>query len=306
MLEEVLGLDSNGAQLLIRAQKSGVSFERVATLGRQRLLGDREMLLSTLRASGYQLSNERVSRLLDRTNEYSEEFLGILGAKEIVAIDASDFEGAQIIHDMNRPIPAALDSAFDVVVDGGTLEHIFDLPTALRNAAGMVRPNGRFISLTQANNFCGHGFYQFSPELYYRFLCPENGYVVDSCILWEDIPGSTFYEVPDPDAVQDRINLTSEFGLYMFVQATRRGNVSREFIPQQSDYQRLWDEKRTEVTLPTESSVGSNTIKAKMKQIPALRTAVQSARAAARYRSLNIRRNTDGYLTPLKGLQVIR
>ena len=207
---------------------------------------------------------------------------------------------------MNHRIPEALDSAFDLVVDGGTLEHIFDLPTALRNATRMVRPNGRFISLTQANNFCGHGFYQFSPELYYRFLCPENGYVVDSCILWEDIPGSSFYQVPDPDAVQDRINLTSEFGTYMFVQATRRGDVSREFIPQQSDYQRLWDEKHTEVTPSTESSFRSNKVKAAIKQIPALRTAVQSARAAARYRSLNIKRNMDGYLKPLKGLQVIR
>ena len=184
-----MGIDLNNAQLLVRAHKSGVSFERVLTLGRQRLLGDREMLLLTLRASGYQVSNDCASRLLDRTNEYSEEFLSLLGAKEIVAIDASDFEGAQIIHDMNHRIPEALDSAFDLVVDGGTLEHIFDLPTALRNATRMVRPNGRFISLTQANNFCGHGFYQFSPELYYRFLCPENGYVMDSCILWEDIPG---------------------------------------------------------------------------------------------------------------------
>lgn len=301
-----MGIDLNNAQLLVRAHKSGVSFERVLTLGRQRLLGDREMLLLTLRASGYQVSNDCASRLLDRTNEYSEEFLSLLGAKEIVAIDASDFEGAQIIHDMNHRIPEALDSAFDLVVDGGTLEHIFDLPTALRNATRMVRPNGRFISLTQANNFCGHGFYQFSPELYYRFLCPENGYVVDSCILWEDIPGSSFYQVPDPDAVQDRINLTSEFGTYMFVQATRRGDVSREFIPQQSDYQRLWDEKHTEVTPSTESSFRSNKVKAAIKQIPALRTAVQSARAAARYRSLNIKRNMDGYLKPLKGLQVIR
>ena len=175
--------------------------------------------------------------------DYSEEFLSTLGAKEIVAVDASDFEGAQIVHDMNLPIPDALHSSFDVVLDGGTLEHVFDLRTSLYNATQMVRPGGRFISLTQTNNFCGHGFYQFSPELFYRFLCTANGYLMESCILWEDIPGSSFYQVPDPDAVQDRINLTSEFGVYMFVQATRRGPVSRDYIPQQSDYVRLWEGK---------------------------------------------------------------
>jgi SAM-dependent methyltransferase len=229
-----------------------------------------------------------------------------LGAKEIVAVDASDFEGARIIHDMNRPIPDTLNSSFDVVLDGGTLEHIFDLPTALRNATLMVRPGGRFISLTQTNNFCGHGFYQFSPELYYRFLCPANGFAMESCILWEDIPGSSFYQVPDPDAVKDRINLTSEFGVYMFVQAKRQGQVSRNFIPQQSDYVRLWEGKPPDANRKIKTPGRSQKVKATFKRIPILRTAIQSARAAARYRSLSIRRNINGYLTPLANLQVIR
>ncbi len=301
-----MGIDLNGAQLLIRAQKSGVSFARVATLGRQRNLCDRQTLLAILGASGYQLTEDRVQRFLDPKREYAEEFLSILGAKDIFAIDASDFEGAQIVHDMNQPIPDALDSSFDVVIDGGTLEHIFNLPVALGNAIRMVRPDGRFVSLNQANNFCGHGFYQFSPELYYRFLCPENGYVMDSCILWEDIPGSQFFQVPDPDAVQDRINLTSEFGVYLYVQATRRGKPSREFIPQQSDYARLWEKLEANGDPPTQASGRAAKLKAKLKQIPALRTAVQSARATARYRSLNLRRNADGYLTALKDLKVIR
>ena len=200
-----MGIDLNSAQLLIRAQKSGVSFERAITLGRQRLLCDRQTLLAILRASGYQMPEACVLRLLDPTREYSEELFHILGASEILAVDARDFEGAQVIHDMNLPIPDALDSSFDVVLDGGTLEHIFDLTTALRSAIRMVRPKGRFISITQANNFCGHGFYQFSPELYYRFLCPDNGYFVDSCVLWEDIPGSSFYQVPDPDACRTEL-----------------------------------------------------------------------------------------------------
>jgi SAM-dependent methyltransferase len=301
-----LGIDLNTAQLLIRAHKSGVSFERMATLGRQRLLGDRHALISILNKSGYPVQEHRARRLLDPAEVYCEEFFNILGAKEIISIDVSTFEGAQVIHDMNLPIPDSLDSSFDVVLDGGTLEHIFDLATALRNAARMVRPNGRFISVTEANNFCGHGFYQFSPELYYRFLCPNNGYVMDSCILWEDIPGSPFYQVPDPDAVQDRINLTSEFGTFMLVQAQRQGDVSRDFIPQQSDYVRLWNERGGEPTPSDDSPDPLFKVKSTLKRIPALRNAVQSARAAARYRRLSVKRNVEGYLIPLKGLQAIR
>ena len=312
-----MGIDLNSAQLLIEAHKSGVSFERMATLGRQRLLGDRHALISILRKSGYEMSSELVRKLLDPTIEYSEDFFHLLGAKEIFAVDVSDFEGAQILHDMNRPIPDSLVSSFDLVLDGGTLEHIFDLPTALRNATQMVRPNGRFICLTQANNFCGHGFYQFSPELFYRFLCPKNGYTTEYCIIWEDVPPSRFYRVPDPDAVRTRINLTSEFGTNMIVQAKRLGNMSPEFIPQQSDYVRAWEEHLGEGALHRAAQHSGNLVKlrSKLKHIPILRSAVVSARkllriptrrAMAEYRELSIKRNALGLLKPLRDLRVIR
>jgi len=289
----------------------------MATLGRQRLLGNRSELISILRKSGYVIPEDRLRSLLAPTTEYCEEFFALLGAKEIFAIDVSAFEGAQILHDMNEPLPRDLVSSFDLVVDGGTLEHIFDLPTALRNATQMVRPGGRFISLTMANNFCGHGFYQFSPELFYRFLCARNGYIAEYCIIWEDIPGSHFYRVPDPDIAQTRINLTSESGVFMIVQAKRTGDVSREFIPQQSDYVRLWKDQPREWDLPQMGWLESISAKIRclLRGIPKLRTTVVSARnllgisrrrALKEYRGLSIQRNTLGLLEPVRDLRVIR
>ena len=306
-----MGIDLNGAQLLIEAHKNGVSFKRMATLGRQGLHANRQALISILQKSGYEMSRDIVYRLSDPTTIYSEDFLSLLGAEEIVAIDVSNYEGAQIIHDMNRPIPDRLTSSFDLVLDGGTLEHVFDFPTALRNATQMVRPNGRFISLTMANNFCGHGFYQFSPELFYRFLCPTNGYAMETCVVWEDIPGSMFYRVPDPDSVQSRVELTSEIGTFMIVQAKRLGDVSMELIPQQSDYVRLWEGPAEAVQV----SSGLAKLKSVLKGIEALRSAVALVRRlrwiqvrsiAAQYRRLRIKRNARGHLTPLENLHVIR
>jgi SAM-dependent methyltransferase len=319
LLSEVnLGIDLNSAQLLIEAHKSGVSFERVATLGRQRLIGDREKLVSVLKKAGYAMSKACVARLLATSTEYSEEFFALLGAKEIFSIDVSDFEGANILHDMNQPLPHSLISSFDVVLDGGTLEHIFDLPTALRNATKMVRPNGRFISLTQANNFCGHGFYQFSPELFYRFLCSKNGFTTEYCILWEDIPGSPFYRIPDPDVARTRINLTSEFGLNMTVQAKRTGEMSETFVPQQSDYVRMWEAQPAEDDRLNPAIEGPpiwTNFRSFLKGIPGVRPAVRFARkllripqrqAIGEYRRLGIRKNTLGLLSPLRNLRVIR
>lgn len=311
-----MGINLNFVQLLIEAQKSGVSFRNMLTLGRQRLLGDRDVLLSVLRRSGYEVAADLARKIMDPETEYAEDFFRLLGAERICAIDFSDFEGAQIRHDMNYPIPDSLIDSFDLVLDGGTLEHIFDLPNSLRNAAQMVRPDGCFISLTQTNNFCGHGFYQFSPELFYRFFCPENGYRTEECLIWEDIPRSVFYRVPDPDAVQTRINLTSKFGTYMMVRARRIGKASRDFVPQQSDYVRLWDEHTgVSGTLKHSDLTGLAKLRSTLRSIPTLRSAVlfarkllraKTRRALAEYRDLRIERNSSGLLTPLANLRVIR
>lgn len=311
-----MGIDLNSVQLLIRARKDGISFTNMATFGRQRLLGDRDVLVSVLRGSGYDVPVDLARKLRDPATEYAEDFFRLLGAERICAIDFSDFEGAQILHDMNHPIPNSLIDSFDLVLDGGTLEHIFDLPTSLRNAAQMVRPNGWFISLTQTNNFCGHGFYQFSPELFYRFFCLENGYKTEECLIWEDIPRSIFYRVPDPDAVQTRINLTSKFGTYMMVRARRIGQANRDFVPQQSDYVRLWNEQPGRSgTLKHSDLTGLAKLRSTLRGIPPLRSSVlfarkllraKTRRALAEYRDLRIERNAHGLLTPLADLRVIR
>ena len=107
---------------------------------------------------------------------YAEEFLKRLGAKETISIDASAYEGASLVHDMNLPIGDDLKRRFSVVIDGGTLEHVFNFPVAIKNCMQMVDVGGHFFVHTMANNFMGHGFYQFSPELFYRVFSPENGF----------------------------------------------------------------------------------------------------------------------------------
>ena len=136
-----MGVDLNCAQLLLRAKKNGASFERMATLGRQGLHANRPALISILRNAGYQLSADIERKLLDAATVYAEEFFRLLGAKQITAIDASDYEGAQVVHDMNRPIPDSLADSFDLVLDGETLEHVFNFPTGIQNAMQMVAPN---------------------------------------------------------------------------------------------------------------------------------------------------------------------
>lgn len=59
----------------------------------------------------------------------------VLGASSITVLDASPYEGADTIHDMNTPVPEVWHGRYDVVIDSGSLEHIFNFSVAIANLA---------------------------------------------------------------------------------------------------------------------------------------------------------------------------
>ena len=77
---------------------------------------------------------------------------------------------------MNNPVPEEYYEKYDVIFDGGTIEHIFDVKMCFHNVKKMLKKNGIFISVNGANNHLGHGFYQFSPDLYRAVFSNQSGY----------------------------------------------------------------------------------------------------------------------------------
>ncbi|MDP6582770.1 MAG: hypothetical protein QF681_19120 [Vicinamibacterales bacterium] len=132
---------------------------------------------------------------------FGETFLRLLGATQTESIDASSYEGASQILDLNQPLPPELEGSFTAVIDAGSLEHVFDVQTALRSC--MVAPDGHFLSITAANNMMGHGFYQFSPELFYRVFSEANGFTVER-MLMTGKSSTRWYEVADPKTLMSR------------------------------------------------------------------------------------------------------
>jgi hypothetical protein len=155
------------------------------------------------------------------------------------SIDKSDFEGASIRHDMNEPVPDALRERFTAVIDGGTLEHVFNVPVAFRNCMEMLDRGGRFISFTVTNGASGHGFYQFSPEFFFRVFSVANGFRVRRLLLQET--GGRWYEVFDPAETGRRAEFPSALYTSLFLSAERSElrPLLRE-MPQQSDYSAKW------------------------------------------------------------------
>lgn len=232
------------------ARGRGVSFDRVLTLGHQSLrLFPVEVKYFH---DAYRQRRGGPSSPIEGQpwETYLDGFLrDFLDAGETTVLDASSYEGAATIHDMNSPVPIHWHGQYDVVIDGGSLEHIFNVPTAFANLANMLKVGGTIFINTPANNLMGHGFYQFSPELMYRIFSDENGFAIRNVLLYESgypsvelTKKDTVYKVIDPDHVHQRVGLQNGKPVMMMVEA-RKTRDAPLFArpPQQSDYVALWE-----------------------------------------------------------------
>ncbi|HXT64253.1 MAG TPA: hypothetical protein VN696_14545 [Pyrinomonadaceae bacterium] len=100
---------------------------------------------------------------------HARTFFEMFGIKEYYDIDKFEIDAPQILHDLNAPVPEELRDRFNLIVDSGTIEHIFDVRQVMENMISMCRLSGWIVHITPASNFMDHGFYSFSPCFFYDF-----------------------------------------------------------------------------------------------------------------------------------------
>lgn len=264
-----MGLSTDSITFLAKARRSGANFTQVLTLGRQHMLLKVDHLEVILRAHGVwppPQGEAAFRQAVDAEFPWAfPTFARALGAEKVLSMDASAYEGADFVHDLNQPVPPEWEERFDVVIDGGTLEHVFNFPVAIANCMKLVKTGGYLILFTPANNYFGHGFYQFSPELFYRVLTPENGFTVESMIALADNVGigsifgfryyfpitSPWYAVPDPEKIRRRVTLINDKSVILMVLArkTARCEILKR-TPQQSDYTPRWEKGTGDSAVP--------------------------------------------------------
>lgn len=242
-----MGININCLKALSLIEKrQSFSGKSLLTLGRQNV-GFRPRDLRKL----FSVHNKNVSGNSDSIadKEFADSLFQALGFSSIDSMDYSAFEGAQIVHDLNKPIDAKYHNAYDVVLDGGTLEHVFNFPVAIESCMQLVKRDGYLIIVTPANNLLGHGFYQFGPELFYRLFTKENGFEVVEAFVNGRNDG-TWYSVIDPVIVKERVVLINDYATELVIVAKKIQTINTiTLAPQQSDYQTLWDDFQHGVTV---------------------------------------------------------
>lgn len=222
----------------LRYTKKYGNFKKTVTLGRQNI-GYRMPEFKHLSPAEYQ----QLSEYNRKKETYVDNLLRVFfGASLVDSIDRSEYEGATIIFDMNNEIFPELKGGYDTVIDSGTLEHIFNIPQALENASYLCKPGGQIIHALPANNFCGHGFWQISPELFFSLYSDENGYLNTEVFLGRPSDPNNFYKVIQPKSGQ-RVNIYSKGEVYVYVRTVRKETEFSHKNVQQSDYLYLWGDK---------------------------------------------------------------
>lgn len=178
-----------------------------------------------------------------------------IGFEEVCVLDASTYEGADYVFDMNRRgILDVINAPFDWVIDVGTSEHIFNVSNVFQNIHETLNVGGHVLHFVPGNSGMNHGFYQFSPILYYQYYL-ENGYDLKELKLFESdmVEQNNYtYEVRDyepPAQILSGENAHSdEKGRQteIFVCAQKGPTSTGGIAPQQYFYKARWDEGQKE------------------------------------------------------------
>jgi len=240
-----MGINIDSAKFLLTAKRAGVSFERTLTLGRQWLFADLELLNKLLLENDISAA---VGNVLKKA-PYADQLFHLLGAKTLDVLDNSDYEGAGLIHDLNLSLPSEFENRYDFVFDGGTIEHVFHASVAMQSCMRLLKKGGHFCTWTPANNECGHGFYQFGPELFFRLFQPVNGFRLRSIVVVEKhFSDNRWYHVQDSRDLGARVCCINSSPLFVMALAEKVGDVPSTLDVQQSDYVEAWRESTEDST----------------------------------------------------------
>lgn len=225
---------------------------RLLTLGVQQTTvseADLNKLSKRLNYPLVEVGDEAIEKF-DRHQHLTDLYLfKRLGFEEVLRTDFSDFEGADFAFDMNQAgVPEQYLGYFDLLIDGGTTEHVFHLPNSLHNIFSFLNVGGRIMHFSPSSNHVDHGFYMFSPTLFWDYYL-ANGFEFSSFKFfeynrWGNVNGwmAADYEPGCLRFISGGGLPGGQYGIALT--ATKTAQSTSGVIPQQHRYAKTWARKK--------------------------------------------------------------
>jgi len=212
------------------------------TFGVNGIDGSYRKVEALLKKAGYPYTKIGPDELkLDALTQYGRTihqsvFFKMLGFSTVESIDLFPNESPDHIFDLNEPINRDWEGNYDLVWDGGTSEHVFNVPECLSNAVKLLKIGGRVVHYVPVSGYIDHGFYQFSPTFFFDFYgC--NGFTEMEAVLIElpALKRASFYHYDSNRSFSPAFNKKT---VICFFTARKTGETARVKIPTQHYYSR--------------------------------------------------------------------
>ena len=177
-------------------------------------------------------------RYLDDMFSVDKIILEGMGFAQVDSMDMSPYEGADIIHDLNLPIQDDLRDRYHFILDGGTMEHVFNFPQVLKNIFDMLKVGGTFIFHAPYWYHPHHGYYSFSPELFLDYL-EINKWEVKRLVPYQTTNNKD--EIEFPLKLNCKRIFPAMHGILSGI-VIKSPMTSCDVIPQQGAYDTIWHE----------------------------------------------------------------
>lgn len=180
------------------------------------------------------------SQTFQRRPEYisDKSFFDLLGAPEFRALDHSDYEGADLVWDLNKPIPTDLHGIADFILDGSTLDNVFNPAQALINIGAMLRPAGRVLSVNMGS-LRGLAYTALSPQWFLDYFT-VNGFADTRIYITVHAKGVLNVFTPDLATVRPGGRLLENFDMPLPIGtvafAEKAANSTSDALPSQQCY----------------------------------------------------------------------
>ncbi len=142
--------------------------KKICMMGKQFIWVEWKHFMAVADHYGFKYKKDIYDKIKDVYPIDAFTFFSMFGFAEVHAIDISTYEGADILFDLNSEgkLPDNLCEGFDLVIDGGTLEHVFNIHNAINNMSSMVREKGFIYHAVPLTGYVNHGFYSISPTFF--------------------------------------------------------------------------------------------------------------------------------------------
>lgn len=193
-----MGVTPSSLRLLARDCKRFGLSGSVLTLGNQDVWATEEDVKQYLIEENYPLTNtysvrNHTSHFFNEMSEYDNRFnafihartlFEMLGFVEYADLDMFSQDQPYMLHDLNHTLPSELHNKFNLILDMGTTEHIFNVPNLLASVKNALQIGGCVVHSLPLPclYWAQHGYYCFNPDLFIDYYS-ANGFEDINCML---------------------------------------------------------------------------------------------------------------------------